>query len=76
VTTTLSARGQVVIPSDLRQELNLRVGDDFIVLSSREGEIVLRPIRRGRRKNLFQALRALQGLELNREDEPLRDLAL
>ena len=76
MTTTLSARGQVVIPSNIRHQLDLREGDDFIVLCSIKREILLRPIRRGRRKSLLPALRSLQGLELTREDEPIRDVAL
>ncbi|MCE0523551.1 MAG: AbrB/MazE/SpoVT family DNA-binding domain-containing protein [Methylacidiphilales bacterium] len=64
MTTTLSARGQVVIPSDVRKDLGLRKGDDFIVLTSRDGDIMLRPVRRGRRKNLFEALKAFKGLEI------------
>lgn len=76
MTTTLSAKGQVVIPRDIRVKLRLRPGDDFIVLSSVDGEILLRPLRRGRRKGLTDALRSLQGLDLKRRDEPVRDVAL
>ena len=75
MTTTLSAKGQVVIPSDIRNRLDLRAGDDFIVLCSANGEIMLRPIRKGR-KSLVQALRAMQGLEIERLDEPIRDIEL
>jgi AbrB family looped-hinge helix DNA binding protein len=76
VTTTLSARGQIVIPSDVRKQLGLREGDDFIVLTSPDGEILLKPIRHSRQKGLFQALRALQGLKLKPNKEVLRPVKL
>jgi AbrB family looped-hinge helix DNA binding protein len=76
MTTTLSARGQIVIPSAVRAKLGLREGDDFIVLCSADREILLRPVRQGRRKSLLRALRAMSGLELAREDELVRDIEL
>jgi AbrB family looped-hinge helix DNA binding protein len=76
VTTTLSAKGQIVIPQEIRVKLNLQPGDDFAVLSSGTGEILLRPIRRRRRKSLVEALQALHGLKLVRSDEPIRDVPL
>ena len=76
MTTTLSARGQIVIPSKVRKQIGLREGDDLIVLCSATGDILLRPVRRGRKKGLFQALRALQGLELNPSREPIRKIKL
>jgi AbrB family looped-hinge helix DNA binding protein len=76
-TTTLSARGQVVIPSEVREKLGLRKGDDFLVLNSDDGDILLRPIRRGPRKTLWDAFRALKGLELPpRNKELIRPIKL
>jgi AbrB family looped-hinge helix DNA binding protein len=75
VTTTLSAKGQIVIPRDLRSRLNLKAGDDFIVLSSASGDIMLRPIR-GQRKSLVELVEKLRGLDLQRHDEPVRNIAL
>lgn len=40
--TTLSAKGQVVIPSDIRLRMGLRQGDRFEV-NMEDGTIVLRP---------------------------------
>ena len=73
MTTTLSAKGQVVIPGNVRAQLGLRQGDDFIVLVSSSREILLRPVRR-RGQGLLKSLRALSGLELHRHDEPARDV--
>jgi len=76
VTTTLSAKGQIVIPQEVRTKLGLRPGDDFIVLCAATGEILLRPIRRRHRKSLLDALQALHGLKLERSDDQIRDLEL
>jgi len=47
--TRISTKGQVVLPSRVRQKLGLRAGDALDV--KLEGDaIVLRPRRRGRRK--------------------------
>jgi AbrB family looped-hinge helix DNA binding protein len=35
VTTTLSQKGQVVIPQEVRNKLRLQPGDDFVVLYSK-----------------------------------------
>lgn len=42
-TTTLSSRGQVVIPQDIREDLHLEVGSKFIVVG-REDTIMLKKI--------------------------------
>jgi AbrB family looped-hinge helix DNA binding protein len=75
MTTTLSAKGQVVIPRDIRLRWGLKQGHDFIVLCSSTGEILLRPVKRPG-KSWLKALRAMRGLELERIDEPIRDLDL
>jgi AbrB family looped-hinge helix DNA binding protein len=65
VTTTLSQKGQVVIPQELRQKLCLRPGDDFIVLSSQTGDILLRPVRKSPKSpDWLDSLRGLKGLEV------------
>ena len=75
MTTTLSAKGQVVIPHDIRAKWGLKQGHDFIVLCSSTGEILLRPVRRPG-KSLVKSLRALRGLDLQRVDEPIRKVVL
>jgi antitoxin PrlF len=44
-TTTLSSKGQVVIPEEIRARLGLRAGDQFVVLGDNDGVIlkVLQP---------------------------------
>jgi AbrB family looped-hinge helix DNA binding protein len=42
-TTTMSSKGQVVIPEAIRQELGLHEGTQFIVVGDRD-VVVLRPI--------------------------------
>jgi AbrB family looped-hinge helix DNA binding protein len=42
-TTTMSSKGQVVIPDKIRDLLNLKQGTEFVVLSS-EGTVILKPI--------------------------------
>jgi len=78
VTTTLSQKGQVVIPQEVRQKLSLRPGDDFLVLtSSLRGEILLRPLRRQSGADWLEALRGLNGLEVpQRSKEPGRNVTL
>ena len=38
-TTKLSSKGQVVIPEEIRQQLGLRTGDQFVVIA--EGDVVI-----------------------------------
>ena len=65
MTTTLSAKGQIVIPKKIREVKRLRAGDDFDV-SLEEDAIVLRPLRRS--KGLIEVLLAcpVKGLAVPR----------
>ena len=75
MTTTLSAKGQVVIPLNIRAKWGLKQGHDFIVLCSSTGEILLRPVKRPR-KSWVKALRGMRGLKVERIDEPFRNVDL
>jgi AbrB family looped-hinge helix DNA binding protein len=45
-TTTLSERGQVVIPAELRSKAGLRPGDRFEVVLDAAGSLVFKPLPR------------------------------
>jgi len=53
VTTTLSSKGQIVIPAPVRERHNFRVGDELLI-EEREDEIILKKARRKRKKSLVQ----------------------
>lgn len=77
MTTTLSVKGQVVIPQRVRASLKLKAGTDFTVITRSNGEIILRPIKAQRRHaTLAHNLLALSGLKLDPERAPARDLDL
>lgn len=41
-TTSMGERGQVVIPSEARQELNIKTGEKFVVFGdARKGTVIL-----------------------------------
>jgi AbrB family looped-hinge helix DNA binding protein len=71
MTTTLSSKGQIVIPAPIRQRHQFRAGDELLI-EERDDEIVLKKARRQRKKSLLQWL-----LDCPAHDfkiEPLRDL--
>jgi AbrB family looped-hinge helix DNA binding protein len=51
--TTLSSKGQVVIPEPIRRRQQMQAGDQLEV-EEREDGIVLRKVRRSRKKSLLQ----------------------
>ncbi|MEM7602474.1 MAG: AbrB/MazE/SpoVT family DNA-binding domain-containing protein [Verrucomicrobiota bacterium] len=55
MTTVLARKGQVVIPKSIRDEMNLEFGDDFEVYQQ-DGEIILRPLAKGRNVGLANLL--------------------
>ncbi|HEX5222645.1 MAG TPA: AbrB/MazE/SpoVT family DNA-binding domain-containing protein [Verrucomicrobiae bacterium] len=74
MTTTISSKGQVVIPRPVRQRQKLRAGDDLLLLELSNGDILLRHVRKPK-KSLLWHLRQLQGLQLNRQTESVREVA-
>lgn len=76
MTTTLSAKGQIVIPHEIRSRLNLGSGDGFLVLCSESGDILLKPLRKGHRENLADALLNFGEFNFQRHDEEIRNLDL
>jgi AbrB family looped-hinge helix DNA binding protein len=70
MTATMSTKGQVVIPRAIREELELKPGDDFEVIR-RQDEVVLRRIGHRPRRRLSEHLKSLRGIEIPQWDEPL-----
>ena len=77
MTTTLSVKGQIVIPQPIRAGQKLKPGADFTVITCSDGDIVLRPVKSKRRHaTLADNLLALSGLELDPGRATARDLDL
>ena len=74
VTTTISSKGQMVIPRQVRERLEIRAGDDFLLLELANGDILLRRSRPPRR-SLAWHLRRMRGLDLERNHERVREVA-
>jgi AbrB family looped-hinge helix DNA binding protein len=75
MTTTLSARGRIVIPRPFRAAHKLRPGTDFTILTRSNGDIILRPVKaRPRHATLAKNLLALSGLAINAERTTSREL--
>ena len=53
MTTTMSSKGQIVIPAAIRQRHKLRPGDELLI-EERDDEVVLKKARRLRKKSLVQ----------------------
>jgi antitoxin component of MazEF toxin-antitoxin module len=67
----------VAIPNEVCERLGLKAGDDFDVLCSASGQIMLVPTRRKGQKGLVDAFRALKGLKLPpRYKELIRSIKL
>ena len=77
MTTTLSVKGQIVIPQPVRASHKLKAGSDFTVITRSNGDILLRPVKAPRRhRTLADNLLALSGLGVEAERGPSRDLHL
>jgi AbrB family looped-hinge helix DNA binding protein len=77
MTTTLSVKGQIVIPQPVRTSHKLKAGADFTVITRSNGDILLRPVKTQRRhRTLADNLLALSGLEIQAERASARDVHL
>jgi AbrB family looped-hinge helix DNA binding protein len=74
VTTTISSKGQVVIPRPVRERHKIRAGDDFLLFELSNGDILLRHAR-APKKSLAWHLRRLQGLAIERNREGVREVS-
>ncbi len=73
MTTTISSKGQLVIPRPVRERHRIHPGDDFILLELSNGDILLRRVRRPKR-SLAWHLKRLRGLALERNQERVREV--
>jgi AbrB family looped-hinge helix DNA binding protein len=73
MTTTISSKGQVVIPQPVRERHKMRAGDDFFLFELSNGDIVLRRAR-APKKSLVWHLRRLRGLSFARKNESVREV--
>ncbi|MDD5650890.1 MAG: AbrB/MazE/SpoVT family DNA-binding domain-containing protein [Candidatus Nanoarchaeia archaeon] len=75
--TTLSSRGQIVIPQDMRDELNLKIGEKFII-AKKDGIIILKKLELGEFKDFEKVLKKTQsfvkekGIEQKDLDEAIK----
>jgi len=65
MTTTVSSKGQIVIPKRVRVRRNLKAGDDLEVLAPDGTEdILLRKVQRRANAGMMEALRQMRGLKV------------
>jgi AbrB family looped-hinge helix DNA binding protein len=64
----------MVIPRQVRERLEIRAGEDFLLLELSNGDILLRRSRAPRR-SLAWHLRQMRGLKLERNRQPVREAA-
>ncbi len=74
MTTTISSKGQVVIPRPIRERHKFRAGDDFLLFELANGDIMLRRVR-SPKQSLAWHFRRLRGLTLERRRERVREVA-
>ena len=67
--TSLSSRGQVVIPQDIRDHLKLKTGEKFVVLGD-EDTVILKKIKMPSFKNFDKLLRKTQEFAKKRGIKP------
>jgi len=77
MTTTMSSKGQVVIPAGIRERQNLRPGDE-LVIEERKDEVVLKKARRPRKKSMVQWMLdcPVRDFQFERTMEPPGDIKL
>ena len=64
----------MVIPRPVRERHKIRPGDDFLLFELSNGDLLLRHTR-APKKSLVWHLRRLQGLRVERNREPVREVA-
>jgi AbrB family looped-hinge helix DNA binding protein len=77
MTTTMSSKGQIVIPASIRQRHKFHAGDELLI-EEREDEVVLKKARRQRRKSLAQWMLdcPVGGFRIERTKDAPKDIKL
>jgi AbrB family looped-hinge helix DNA binding protein len=79
VTSSVSTKGQIVIPQEIRERKQIRAGDDLEFIDDPDDEqiIILRKIQRRPNRGLVQCLKNLKGMVLpSRSGRPARRIKL
>lgn len=72
MTTTVSSKGQIVLPKAVRESRRIQTGDDLEVIAPNDSpDIILRKIERRPNQGLLQALRKMRGLKIPRRSRRL-----
>lgn len=68
--STISSKGQVTIPIDVRRQLGLNAGDTITFVATDDGKVEIRPVR-FTLESVFGSVKALpnESLDLEREIE-------
>lgn len=70
MTATLAEQRHIVLPPEVEDRTPLSVGQQYHVLVSNTGVIMLRP-KKAHQKSLVEHLRGMQGLEITRRRDPI-----
>jgi AbrB family looped-hinge helix DNA binding protein len=60
----MSEKGQIVVPKDIRDAKGFSNGSAFIVMQTKSGNVVLRPVSGEPKMDLVDHLLGLKGLEI------------
>lgn len=72
MTATLTEQRHIVLPPEADKAASLFVGQEYHVMISTSGVIVLRP-KRKHKKSLAEHFRGLKGLKITRRRDPIPD---
>ncbi|GAX89532.1 AbrB/MazE/SpoVT family DNA-binding domain-containing protein [Effusibacillus lacus] len=75
LTTKVSSKGQIVIPSDIRKAIKLEEGDTVTLEILGEGKVLLRPVKMKPLKSLRGALAPKDGIGVELDYKALRNEA-
>lgn len=75
--STISSKGQVTVPADVRRQLGVETGDQITFVTTDEGKVEVRPVR-FTLESVFGSVEALpnESLDLEREIEEATEEAI